>query len=1714
MIRRTSKQVVFRKSAMFSVSVLALCIAAPAYADCTPDPAPAGETIICSGTDADGLIVNAAIATVTVQQNADVDRLVLTNPAPAASGQVFVSVAGTITNGLTIGSKPGALFPPSPYPATETVSLTVSKTGRLNGVAPILFQASVPGGPFGPRAWIDYLSNEGEIRTTIGSGPAIFASDFFSNGIGQLNNSSTGFIGGINANFRNLDNRGVIDGGQNSAISTNGSLFFQAGPIFLSNSGTITNNSANSTIRSLNPGGAYFINNSGLISNAGSGAAIQNDSPNTQISNTATGQIVSAGGAAITGGLLNFWIRNAGVITGNQDAIKGASTVTVNLANDGVVNGSVSSGDLILLNKGTINGNVIATSSSVVNASNVTLANGSRINGDLRLGNGDDILIIDYANGNPLSSLVSGTIDGGGGINSLYQMFAQDSVNTLSTGVIMPATFQKLVFSAKPHARIELAPGFLPNGTLTFRTDPNYDPYAGAGIAESNYTLVNNANLSFSGPVFDIAGAPFFSADFLNQGTVSASLGDANQFAVSHRWGRVFNSGLITAVGGNGLRIQESSLENTGSIIADYLALRADFGAKIRNLGLIKSNLGTGVALFSSGSTFQNDGTISGKTIAVDLHFAELFNNGMISSEGTAIRLHSTSGFENAAGGIVIGGKYAITSGQSAIDFSPLVIRNAGRIVGDVNLSNASGLPTGNMFYALQGGVINGDLLIGNGGDRLIVDAAATGRLAGVTGAILAGPDTSLEYLVSRNLTTQLAPSSNLFSSIGYGLLNGATLTLKGPAPSNQPYFFEGEGSVILNAKLSGDGSKPLISVRQGTEYPFSGLINFTTQSSITGSRSAAGASAGPLISLEFAQFTNDGTITVRDNRGVDGDRMIGIFAAGNYFGPDMTNNGRIRVGGGIGVANDAFSFVRIINNGVIEQLSGAPVGIGVLNPYELINNGTISTDGTAVVFGNSAYPNAGAGTVTNSGLIKSTKGIAILDQRDFGYAAVYNGAAGIIEGGGGKAIRLDNGGFVQNEGKIDGDVELGWNSVALFPSGFDSLGGTLKGNLRLGAGDDVLRINASSGGITGFADGGDGIDGLILSSGDSIVRNYDLGRFRNFEHLALSGNGEFSFRNAPVFHDISITYTKLLIGHGQSLRAVDQFAQEGGQTQVDGTLNAQGIGIYGGLLNGSGMLNAVGLYSFGSLIVPKRNGEIGVLTVKADVELTGGSVLLVDIGAATNDRFVVRSNGNSLGTLTLSSAHLGIELQGSGPRFGNKYKIVTADGGINGMFASVQGGQIGVLSPVVAYNTNDITVTFQASSLAAQLPSGASSVQLAFANALDALRGSSYTNLSSLYSVVDLMGPGSLNLTLGALNPTIASEATAQYRNETVNMVDRLSARAARLGSEAAPRGSWSMSGAALATGLIAASAPLLSHAATRLRLSGDNASTSILSGTLPEHMSGFIDAGVNEAQAVQGDVDLGERGGRRNWRMAMGLEMDAAENLVIGTAVGMSQGESNIADGNSQVRTSQAAAYAKLALGNHGYLTALGSMATSRISTERSSFDELGATQLRGAGTALSINTQLEAGYALPVAKGISLSPHVSLRYSAFHLNNLGERGGVSALQMSNIGENRFEARVGARLEGRTSLGNGWNFVPQLQARWVQALKIGDGVMTARFSAADTLAFALPFGSTDTGWGEMQGGIELSNGAVSFGASIKSAIGRSDLKNNRASAEFGLRF
>ena len=1011
----TSPRRVRVRALQSSGMALAMVAAAPAFAQCAPDPTQTNAVTTCAGTDSDGLVVTTYGTTVNVPAGATVQGggrpgIAVTLPSTDYGNAVGVTVAGTVDGraqpGISLLWQPAA----NGYGYSDTrLDLTVAQGGSVTGNNAVVVGRSTGAG-YGYGSPVATIDNSGTLTGT--SGIALLAT---TPGYGSfaITNRATGTVGAISGAVSALDNAGTIDGGTRSAIDW-GYGYATYGT--LANSGAITAASSAATLANL-PANATLAN-SGTISNTGSGAAIAGAS--LLITNAATGRIT------------------AGVTAISADNY------------------------LTLTNAGTINGNIVTAVQAFVPAPSTIDSRTGTINGSVTFGASSDTLIAGWNNG--LVSGITGVIDGGGGTDTVQIRFASNT--TLARTIALPTNFEQLSLAPAAEITTTLADGFAAPGVLEI---------TGKG------TVVNRTTLSRAGMVVRVGNYdPDNRPSFVNAGTITATGGTATDYAVDLRpyATRFENSGTITAAA-NGVSAQSSgSFVNTatGTITATDTGVSVD-STNFTNAGTIRSNAGTGLLLSGYASdALTNSGLIEGKVAGARIG-TRLVNTGTITSPGTGVLIGYSGTLDNRAGGTVNGGVAGVETG-----LWQATIANAGTINGNVRLVGGiySSSYSANRFFALAGGVVNGNLTLGTN-DVLVTEFTGSGggRIAGITGTVTA-TNSTLRYRVRNDTATSLTTLPG-FAGIGYDLYNGATLTLAGSSTqvsaSIAPLTLAGQGVVDLDATIAST-SQPAIQVTSllvapGETQPTARGLIITSRGALTLDRPAASSYSYPYTAIALTDddtFTNAGTITVRD-RATPNYSIIAAISGGK----SVVNSGTITLDNAIGISGA----LSITNSGAIVQAASGGTAIGISDVTDLTNSGSIDVAGTAVML--AGY---NGGTITNTGRIASSGGAAIgLSFSGYSYGVtVSNLASGTIAGGAGTAIHMA-GGTIRNAGTITGSVDLGYSSyggVSSLPATYIAEGGTLTGDLRFGSGDDQLVAIDDVIGVSGTVDGGGGIDTFV----------------------------------------------------------------------------------------------------------------------------------------------------------------------------------------------------------------------------------------------------------------------------------------------------------------------------------------------------------------------------------------------------------------------------------------------------------------------------------------------------------------------------------------------------------------------------------------------------------------------------------------------------------
>lgn len=986
---------------------MGLLLPSALYAQCAPDPAMANDAVSCAGTDTDGIRLTASGIALTVEETATVSAtgtsaIIVDVPVGdygyrTAGIDVLGQVSSAGQNAITVWS--GAPSADSYY-GTQQVMLSIGPDASVSGATALALLPSA-GNSYGTV--VASVDNAGTLTGT--SGIALLGNATSSNNgslspiasFSSITNQASGRIyGGIVGALYTLNNGGLIDGGAGSAVHSGGR--FSSLTIANEAGGIIRSASGDATILN-DPGQYLYLDNAGTITNAG-------------------------GGAALSGGTLTLTNQAGAAIDGDI----------------------VAAGSFNLVNRGSIAGNILATSGG-----NVIDSSDGVIDGSVSLGGDNNRLIARYVGNRTLATGISGTISAAGTMNAEHVIFAADA--SVDTPIDLASGFQQLVLAPEADVTVTLEAGFSPTAPL---------------ILSGRGNVVNRATMSLAGSsITDLDYGFGSSASFRNEGVIDiaysgAPFGGGVTFS-NHSF---VNDGTLRVDGGTGIDMSYNPVVNSGTIIASGTGATL-FNGVLTNSGTIASTTGVGIYLFGNvGYTSANSGTISGATIGVTTGI-EFTNSGTINGGQTAVEVRPYGYLINASGGVVNGG----TSG--AVTVGPFIasVANAGTINGDVTFDSINPIANGSVYFALPGGMLNGDLILN--GATLVTDLVNTGpgQFAGIAGMVTANSDAILRYAVHADASATLpADDVGPFRNVEYQLGNDTTLTLTASGMRTQALGLAGSGYVDLDADIAVTGGPAIRSAAMlgypGMTQPSTGL-SITSRGSLAITRTEDNYYSDAAVLLFNADnFVNEGDISVIDRLGYD--------TAGIAGGASITNRGRILLDGGVGirVTTDA------VNAGTISQVEGGGIAKGaVLLSGRFDNQGTINVGGSAVELG--GFYSSDAVELTNGGTLLSTQGAAVTASgTSYGAITVRNLAGGVITGTGGTAVRLSRA-TLSNAGTINGDVELGYapDDYSYYRGVYVADGGIINGSLTFGRGNDIFVQQSDDVGVTGTIDGGEGDD-------------------------------------------------------------------------------------------------------------------------------------------------------------------------------------------------------------------------------------------------------------------------------------------------------------------------------------------------------------------------------------------------------------------------------------------------------------------------------------------------------------------------------------------------------------------------------------------------------------------------------------------------------------
>lgn len=1124
----------------------------------------------------------------------------------------------------------------------------------------------------------------------------------------------------------------------------------------------------------------------------------------------------------------------------------------------------------------------ISTSSKLVDNGTFDLTNLTSTTSIISLeGSGTVALGARYLTVTDAAGTFSGVISGTGGFAIAGGTETLTGVSTLTGSVSVTAG--TLVLSGS--GNLAAASGVSVGGTLDVTAVPNVHL---TSLSGSGSVLLGAQNLTLTNASGIFAGVISGTGNFVLAGGTEFLAGN-NTF-----------TGSITVSAGT-LYVGSSSITNN---IINNATFGFDSASTIAMSGVISgtgavTQTAGGITTISTVQTYTGPTTITSGRVALS-GAGSIATSSSVTANGTFDITATTAGASITS---LAGDGYVYLGTQT------------------LTLTNASGIFSG----TISG---EGNVILAGGAQALSGTNSYTGTTT-VSGGTLVLPSgsslTSSSVIDNAALDISVSSTSvNLTSATIVSLAGNGTVAL-------------GEHTLILtNANdtfagvISGTGG---LTINAGTET-LSGANTYTGTTTIAGGSLVLGSTGGLATtstvatngtfdisgvsgtSISLASLAGTGTVKL-------GAVSLNLLNASGAFSGAIQGTGGLTVSGGTQIlsGNNTYTGGTTVNAGATLQVgdrnkAGSLVG-------DITNNGVLAF--------NRADTSVYAGVVSGTGALRQTgSGTTILTG-----ANTYTGGTTITNG----TLQLGNNGTT---GSLLGDVTdngtlaFGRSDATVFGAIVSGTGGVTQvyGTTALTAVNTYTGSTTVNSGAT-LALGGSG--SVASSKGVTANGTFDVSAATLAPQIAsLAGSGtvilgsqSLTLTNANGAFSGAISGTGgLTLNQGtQTLSGINTYTGlttvHGGTLTVNGSTTASsGLTVgSGGKLAGTGTVSALTVAS-GATVAPGTTGP-GTLAVNGSVTFSSGSSFLVNVASTAASKLTATGTASLAGTFNVATAS-GTYL------LGQKFTVLTANGGVSGTFALAQiTGSDAKFSSVLSYDANNVYLQINLAQLSPLLPANATANQAHVIGAVDAAIAAGKTlpseleNLGNLTSTALATDASQLSGEIGADVPRAGAALFDTFLNAIFDHI-----------ADSRPAGPASMRGPVQ----YEAQAWLTGFGGTSLA-SGDP--TVIGSHKLRSDQSGLV--------------------GGASWTLSPKLTLGAA----------LSAGFSNFhlvdASGTGKVTALQAAAYGYAEYSPHFYGSFAGAVALDNISTNRT-MTVSGTDTLHGKLTAVVLGGRYETGITLP--------------------------------------------------------------------------------------------------------------------------------------------------
>ena len=634
------------------------------------------------------------------------------------------------------------------------------------------------------------------------------------------------------------------------------------------------------------------------------------------------------------------------------------------------------------------------------------------------------------------------------------------------------------------------------------------------------------------------------------------------------------------------------------------------------------------------------------------------------------------------------------------------------------------------------------------------------------------------------------------------------------------------------------------------------------------------------------------------------------------------------------------------------------------------------------------------------------------------------------------------------------------------------------------------------------LANGLPGATSFVPNNIDPLAAQGVIGRYYD---VTLSAAGKTTLNMVATVDRFTIAGTgaALDVTASGSLTSLMDIAHLSGVMNVDGTVETPGdYFLMTGLLSGKGIVRAPYFTNVLGTIAPGGVGTIGTLGIEGNALLSSGSTLQIDLGAnGVSDVLAVRATqfveaDGDLAPLAVGDPLNGIAALGGRVAFGaatgariragNSYTFLTAEGGVDGSFATPT-DLSAVLKPVLFYGPNSVSVRIDAG-LYADVVNRAAPNQTSFAQLLDQNR-SLYATYATLYGEADLLSVAGVQATFEAMAPRTETLKTSMSEVLNDNMARFYRDRLTKLDG-GAMGGTLTMTGQPLQ--LAAAS---LNNIDLGMAQGGSN-DMMTREGVLPDDVSAFLAGGYidGDSAPMRTATPLG-RDQFDGWYMAAGIEKAFGDTGVIGLSASFSELKGNTgANDWSRARLYQGTVYGAFDLGGIK-LDAVGSAGTMATRSRRSFAVGITPYTLYGSDQELALSGELGLSKALG-SDAFSIVPRAALRGAYISSGNLAEYGGDAALVIKRHAIRSAQGRLGATVKANTG-----GFKPYLTANYVHEFNDQPAFFLANLVGGTGSLAPFALGGSDKNWGEIGGGLTIRAGSVDLNLTADTTVWRKDI-------------